>query len=95
MTIFLTNARSIHFTLLNFLGELFASYSLISYNYIPERMIEKFNKLSATLVESGLYLFLKTIQHYQEKIKHIKWVAKQIHVFGVCINLRRQHQKMK
>lgn len=76
--------RRFMFWLDNFAGEFISTYLVRSKNYIPDRTIEKFDKLSATMVESGLFQFYLSIKMYQEKLKKMKAIN-DVSVVGVII----------
>lgn len=66
--IFISNEKSFHIPIA-FLGEIIGGYLLLSYprRYIPDRIVDKIDKLSATMVESGLFQFYISSKIFQEK----------------------------
>lgn len=60
-------------------GELIGAYVLYSKSYIPDRAVEKIDKLSAAMVESGLFQFYISIKKYKEKLYEMNaYVIKEL-----------------
>lgn len=64
-------------------GEYFGAYFLHSKHYIPDRAVNKIDKLSTAMVESGLFQFYISIKIYEEKNEQLA----EVNCFVVCANL--------
>lgn len=83
-------------TVQSFLGELFGVYLLRSesIHHITDRTVQKLDKLSATMVESGLFQFYISFKKYQEKRATMRYVQHKhvnIHVYYYNLAIRISH----